>query len=657
MYKLIILLILLLSSFLTISCGSDSNSEKTCSPACNSWETCTNGKCKITEKGACNETIDCINSGDVCKDNKCITPASCAQWETYVETTNTCVLTPGRCLAANDCTERQYCTASKECKSYPSVNWSTNCPSYLSTNAECATIKLPLNYNSDDNKTVDIFIYRHKAISGNSKGQIWFLQGGPGGSGAIFSKYYFDKYTQKYPDYDFYSLDHRGVANSSRLTCSQESKITEPALFRQCTEELATNMGDDLLQYSTTNAAKDVGFLIEMLKKPNKKRFLYGVSYGTYWAERYLTIFPHQADGVILDSICTLKNCYMDDYSKWTDLVGHQFLDVCKNDTTCNTKMNLINTNTEQTPQEAAMEVLNKINTAPCDFGYGPFKKADAQTFLTTMLMNFYARMLIPPVLYRLNRCEERDKAALAKLIQNLYSMRGKKLDSFFVTEDEMNNNSILYYNIVFGELWYGRTEEEITQVFNDSLFNTGNGLDMYNMKNSGHWNEYGDTGYLNNLPDTDTPVLMMNGTLDPQTALEIALPSKEFLNKDHQYFLTFPQTPHGITGSSYTNEMIQNYGQGTTCGEKIMFEWIANPTQKPSTDCFNDMYQLSWDSGLLNGMGAMYMGTNDVWDGTPSKSVTKNTKLKKAVEESMERTYIEYQKYPEILSFIKNLR
>ncbi len=661
MYKTIILLTLILSSFLTISCGSDNNTDTktTCDPACNTWETCVNGKCKITEKGACNDTMDCINSGDVCKDHKCITPASCNTWETYVESTNSCVLTPGRCLSVDDCTERQYCNSAKECKSYPAVSWSTNCPSYLSTNAECATVKLPLDYDSDNGKTIDVFIFRHKAISGTSKGQIWFLQGGPGGSGSTFSKYYFDKYTQKYPDYDFYSLDHRGVANSSRLSCSQEDRITDPVSFRECANELNTSMGDDLLEYSTTNAAKDVGFLMEMLKKPNKKRFVYGVSYGTYWAERYLTIFPSQADGVILDSICTLKHCYFDDYSKWTDVVGHQFMDVCKDDSTCKSKMDLISPDTEQTPQEAMKTVLDKMNTTSCFIdGYGAFDKATTQTFLTTMLMNFYARVLIPPVLVRLNRCNTNDKAVLKTLLDRLYGgMHGKNTDGFFVSDEEMNNNTVLYYNIVFGELWYGRTEEEITEVFENSLFNTGNGLDMYNMKNSGHWHEYGDKGYLNKLPETDTPVLMMNGTLDPQTALEIALPSKDFLNKEHQYFLTFPQTPHGITSSSYTNEMIHNYGQGTTCGEKIMFEWITNPTQEPDTSCYNDMYKISWNDDLIRGLGNMYMGTGDVWGDGSKKSYSKiSPKFEKSIKESMEKTYLEYEKYPEIMKFIKNL-
>jgi hypothetical protein len=641
-------------SILIFESCDDSSSNKT--QDCEEWEyfDTDRDKCRLNEN-ACAENIDCINYGDICKDNKCLTPVSCNEWENYNEQTNTCSLTYGRCLEDTDCQTKQYCNPSKICLDYPTVSWSTNCPSYLSPNAECATVKLPLNYNSGENKTVDTFIFRHLSTSNNVKGQIWFLQGGPGGSGSVFSKYYFDQYTEKYPDYDFYSLDHRGVANSSRLTCAKEATMNDPVAFRLCTEELASNLGDDLQQYSTTNAAKDVGFLLDILKEDNKQRFIYGVSYGTYWAERYLTIFPEQADGVILDSICTLKECYMDDYSYWSDVVGKQFMDVCAEDASCKAKMNTINT---AGTKEAMMDVLNKMDITPCDFGYGAFRKADIQTFLTTMLMNFYARILIPPVLYRLNRCEDGDKAALKNLISSMYGMGGKKSDALFVTEAEMNSNNVLYYNIVFSELWYGRTQEEITEVFDNSLFNTGNGLDMYNMKNSSHWNEYGDTGYLNQSPNTSTPILMMNGTLDPQTALEIALPSKELFNKENQYFITFPQTPHGVSSSSITNEMISNFGQGTTCGEKIMFQFFSNPTQEPSTTCLSDMYQLSWaDSGMVRGMGYQLLGTPDVWDGTPTgKKSSISSKFSKAINTSIEKTNLEYEKYPELIKFIKKI-
>ena len=49
----------------------------------------------------------------------------------------------------------------------------------------------------------------------------------------------------------------------------------------------------------------DVGELINLFKRNgiHDSAFVYGVSYGTYWAERYMQLFPRQAKGVILDSV------------------------------------------------------------------------------------------------------------------------------------------------------------------------------------------------------------------------------------------------------------------------------------------------------------------------------------------------------------------
>ena len=653
MYKIIGFLFLSIS-FLLISCGDNNESDNSnCNNSCKDWEYCDadRDKCRLNE-GSCNETIDCIRANDVCKENKCITPVVCGDWQDYDEATNTCLFKEGRCNTNLECTSSdQHCkTETHECVDNFTIEWTNDCPSYLHENAQCATVKLPMDYNKPDGKTMDVFIFRHLSKSNNVKGQIWFLQGGPGGSGSVFSNL-FETYLNRYPDYDYYSLDHRGVANSSRLTCAKEATMTNMMDFASCIDELDTNLGDDLHEYSTTNSAKDVAFLLNALKENNKKRFVYGVSYGTYWAERYLTIFPEQADGVVLDSICTLGNCYMDDYSYWTDIVGKQFMDVCAEDVTCKAKMDTIN---PAGTKEAMLTVLNKMNASPCDFGFGPFRKADIQGVLGGMLRDWYARRFIPPVLYRLNRCEQKDKDALRKLVSTMYGM-GKK----YVTQAEMEDNNVLYFNIVFSELWFGRSSQYITDVYNNSLFNTGTGMEMWNMKNSNSWNEYTDEYIAQTTPETNTPVLMLNGTLDPQTALEIAVPSKEFLNKSNQYFITFPETPHGVTFNSVTFNSLM--GQGGSCGEKIMFQFIDDTTKEPSKSCINDMILMEWSSNsqMNSYMSNNFMGTSDMWDGTPStkKSVTVSPKFTKTMKESLERTRNSYYDNPELLKLIEKIR
>ena len=181
----------------------------------------------------------------------------------------------------------------------------------------------------------------------------------------------------------------------------------------------------------------------------------------------------------------------------------------------------------------------------------------------------------------------------------------------------------------------------------------------MFKMKDRNIWNEYTDEYIAQTKPETNTPVLMMNGTLDPQTALEIALPSKEFLNKENHYFITFPETPHGVTSTSITNEMLSNHFGGTTCGEKIMFEFIKNPLQKPSEACLSDIALLSWgDTGMNRGMAYQFMNTTDMWDGDQTgKKSLEDSKFSKAITESLERTRRTYINSPEFIKLMKRIK
>ena len=59
----------------------------------------------------------------------------------------------------------------------------------------------------------------YAATSGEPKGQLWFLQGGPGGSGDVFAGLYDNFFADFAKDYDLYVLEHRGVEWSDALEC------------------------------------------------------------------------------------------------------------------------------------------------------------------------------------------------------------------------------------------------------------------------------------------------------------------------------------------------------------------------------------------------------------------------------------------------------
>jgi pimeloyl-ACP methyl ester carboxylesterase len=52
--------------------------------------------------------------------------------------------------------------------------------------------------------------------------------------------------------------------------------------------------------------AMDLGMLADALKAPNTPIVVYGISFGTYIAHRYMHLFPEQPGAVILDSLRAL---------------------------------------------------------------------------------------------------------------------------------------------------------------------------------------------------------------------------------------------------------------------------------------------------------------------------------------------------------------
>ena len=70
------------------------------------------------------------------------------------------------------------------------VNWE-ECPLYPDNSpprvAECGLVDLPLRAAEPEGPTIEIWVQRLRGTSSQKRGQIWFLYGGPGGSGAAYA--------------------------------------------------------------------------------------------------------------------------------------------------------------------------------------------------------------------------------------------------------------------------------------------------------------------------------------------------------------------------------------------------------------------------------------------------------------------------------------
>merc|ERR1719433_2589623 len=93
--------------------------------------------------------------------------------------------------------------------------------------------------------------------------------------------------------------------------------------------------------FTTTNAAKDIKFIIgkdeqtRLRRGPQFKRMAYAVSYGTYWLQRYLKLYPDDFDAVTLDGTCSMDTTRFGYYNYGLSTAGDVVLTMCGRDADC----------------------------------------------------------------------------------------------------------------------------------------------------------------------------------------------------------------------------------------------------------------------------------------------------------------------------------
>lgn len=508
----------------------------------------------------------------------------------------------------------------------PAIVWGP-CPGYIDYGPgfECAFVPAPLDPAAPDGPSIEVFVYRLRATESAGKRQLWFLQGGPGGSGADFAQL-FAVYAMVHPEWELYSLDHRGVGNSARLTCAAE-QAADSFDAAACAVELTETWGaEGLRQFTATNAARDLGLVIDLAHEPGVPVFVYGGSYGTYWGLRYLQLFPEQPDGVILDSICAPGACHLDEYDRNFNDTGKLILQACAADATCAAKLGVI----APDPWAAVGEVFARIDDGSlCDGAFPFLDRPLLRLVLGFLETDSSVRVLIPGLIYRLHRCDANDQAVLWTFFEAMQQMSGGGGASTPLPEGATLDASLtLGLHVILAELLGSMSYADVQAIADAAYFSTDGSPGMLQVAESGVWPVVPDDGYMNRWAETATPLLMLNGTLDPQTTLAMAEPAGAHYTGAHQTFVAIDAAPHGVLVSSQTYESVQAMFEGSIeyltrpCGFRIMESFVADPTAAPDTTCLGELYPLEFGtaSPLNRYVSAYLFGTEDMYEGPPMR-------------------------------------
>ena len=351
-------------------------------------------------------------------------------------------------------------------------------------------------------------------------------------------------------------------------------------------------LGDKLDAFTITNAAKDLGNVIERTRAPGQKTFVWGGSYGTYWALRYLQVHPDQSAGVVLDSIASPGVQFLSQFDAQFDGVAQKLADACAADATCAAKLG-------PDPWARVGSLYEKLDAGHCpELG---ITRPLAQQVLASLLMRWKARRIVMPLVHRLDRCEPADIAAVGSLFQ-----------FYFGEPREDRGFSIaLQVHISFSEMWEDPppSAEELQGRVDGAYFSPG--FTTYVLPAFDGWRRYAHDTYTNGWPDTATPVLMLNGSMDPQTPLETAQVAAERLTAHGQTFVAVPDAVHGVlTGSPVATP------GALPCGSQITFSFLEDPASPPDTSCLSDLLPISFD--IPTEEAQQIFGADDAWENAP---------------------------------------
>lgn len=441
--------------------------------------------------------------------------------------------------------------------------------------SHCARVPVPLDWNAPDGEQIEVFISKLPANDEPATRQVWLLQGGPGGSGDVFSGIA-QQLRNAGGDLDVYVLEHRGVGESTRLECPvQEAAGSEGGYgitlneMPACIDALRQTWGPGLDAMTTTNAAYDLAHVIERTAAPDQEVYVYGVSYGVWWALRYLQIDPDTANGVVLDSLPAPGEQWLSDYDKQFDPVFTDLLGFCASDATCNEKLG-------PDAWTRVRGVADALATGHC-----PDLELDAATLRqlgAILLMIDPLRKHLAPLFYRIERCDPGDVAVVANYFTTF-------LELLAPDDAPRSRNSIpLQFHIGLSEIWELPSPplDELLALCESKVLCPYTGVTLGSQFDA--WPRYSEP-LAGQWPVTSVPVLSLNGELDPQTPYQTAATVAQHLNGPHQTYVQVPYAPHGVITAS----PVHTPGD-PACGMQMINGFLADPLASVDTACLTDL-------------------------------------------------------------------
>ncbi|CAF3032294.1 unnamed protein product [Rotaria sp. Silwood2] len=518
---------------------------------------------------------------------------------------------------------------SKDCfplANFPIVqpNW-FNCPvlsngseTINNVHAQCMFVNVPIDWNTTTNlttctETIRIFIKRYFIKESKNTGhQLWRIAGGGGIPISTLESEAIRVVSKYNGAISIYATDKRGVGESDGLECPISIFLN----FSSCLSYIKEHQYR--LKHNTfTNMARNLQYVLKVVSnrqtlKSNQRVILMGSSQGTYLLQRYLHLIENerQIDGVILDSVVPTDFIDLIKYDKYVDYMFLDLLLRCAHD-----KQGCANKFEDQNPLRAAytykineeiqgnLSCLSSLNTTSIEIGI-------QMSYLYFPLV----MQLIPPLIYRINRCNSQDKIVLQHFL--------KQTSSSPFPYNRPGYSMLVALNNDLTELWSTRDHNDI-QLSCEYVKGMSDNTFMAMQLMSNIYCPIQRTGVLGYNSDqyyrtypilkTQIPVLVLHGDMDETLPLPIA---RHFYKKysslnSNLTYIEMPRTGHTAIDAS---PMID---QETSCGWLLVMSFILSSTFQPDRSCLNKISPIDFAGTTTNSqeLSTIYFGTHNMWD------------------------------------------
>ncbi|GLY15451.1 peptidase [Kineosporia sp. NBRC 101677] len=203
----------------------------------------------------------------------------------------------------------------------PELDWY----SCYAPNLQCATAKVPLDYDQPKGAKTEIALLRSRATEPKKRiGSLFVNPGGPSGSAtdvAANAAEFFDPALQE--RFDIIGVDPRGVGASARVKCFTSNKAQSNGLeglkaanyYPETKKEQQAMIAsaEQLGQKCSTTGKKLAGSMstvqvardMELMRRAvgDKKLTYIGFSYGTFLGEVYANLYPDRVRAIAIDGV------------------------------------------------------------------------------------------------------------------------------------------------------------------------------------------------------------------------------------------------------------------------------------------------------------------------------------------------------------------